>query len=113
MLGLRRRRALPQTMPPKYLSALLPLLLAACAPTAQTPAPAPTVETPVRAQVTDLDAFNVFVATRPTPEALRGRYPGLTVVLPGDISTRELRSDHSRFFAELDAEGRVAGGQFQ
>lgn len=94
---------------------LLPILLAACSPAAQPgPAPAvPTLEAPVRTQITDVDAFNAFVATRPTPDALRQRYPGLTVVLPGDISTRELRSDNSRFFAELDAEGRVTGGRFQ
>ncbi|WP_133882746.1 hypothetical protein [Panacagrimonas perspica] len=67
----------------------------------------------MRTQVTDLDAFNAFVATRPTPEVLRQRYPGLTVVLPGDISTRELRSDNSRFFAEIDAESRITGGRFQ
>jgi len=100
-------------MSAKYLPLLLPMLLAACTPATQTAPPAPTVEAPVRTQVTDLDAFNAFVATRPKPDALRQRYPGLTVVLPGDISTRELRSDNSRFFAEIDAEGRVAGGSFQ
>lgn len=102
-------------MSTKYLPLLLPMLLAACTPAAQTPtpSPAPTLEAPVRTQVTDLDAFNAFVATQPTAEALRQRYPGLTVVVPGDISTRELRSDNSRFFAEIDAEGRVAGGRFQ
>jgi hypothetical protein len=70
-------------------------------------------EAPVRTTVTDTTAFDAFVATRPTPEALRQRYPGLLVVLPGDIATRELRMDNSRYFAELDANGRVSGGRFQ
>lgn len=109
-------------MPAKLLHLLLPmLLLAACTPAAQPapatapePAPAvPTVEAPVRTQITDVGTFKAYIATRPTPEALRQRYPGLTVVMPGDISTRELRSDNSRYFVEVDAEGRVTGGQFQ
>ena len=103
-------------MSAKTLLLLTPIALAACTPPASQPEPAPpvpTVEAPVRTQVTDLDAFKAFIATRPAPEALRQRYPGLTVVMPGDISTRELRSDNSRYFVELDAEGRVAGGRFQ
>jgi hypothetical protein len=31
----------------------------------------------------------------------------------GDITTFELRSDNSRFIAELDDEGRITGGRFQ
>ena len=104
-------------MSSRFLTVLLPLLLVACTPTAQTeappPAPVPTVEAPVRTQITDLDAFNAFVATHPTPDALRKKYPGLTVVLPHDIATKELRTDNSRFFADIDAEGRVTGGRFQ
>ncbi len=103
-------------MPRTLLSFLLSMLVvvACTSPTQPEPTPVPTaVETPVRTQVTNLDAFNAWVATRPTPDALRQRYPGLLVVMPGDITTRELRSDDSRFFAEIDAEGRVAGGRFQ
>lgn len=91
-------------------------LMAACAPTPQTP---PAVEPPiqetlrVRTSVTDLDAFQAFIAKRPTPEALRAHYPGLLVVMPSDIATRELRGDNSRYFADIDAEGRVVGGKFQ
>ena len=67
----------------------------------------------MRTTVSDLAAFDAFIATRPTPDALRQRYPGLLVVMPGDIATRELRTDNSRYFAEVDAQGRVIGGRFQ
>ena len=106
-------------MSTRFLTLASTLLMAACTPPSQPEPPAPvapavpTVDAPARTQVTDVDAFNAFVATHPTPEGLRQRYPGLTVVMPGDISTRELRSDNSRFFAEIDAQGRVAGGTFQ
>jgi hypothetical protein len=96
---------------------LLALTCTACAPQpaadASPTAPAPAPAAPMRTPITDLSAFQAFIATHPSPEALRARYPGLLVVLPGEISTRELRSDNSRFFAALDADGRVVGGQFQ
>lgn len=66
-----------------------------------------------RTSVTDLAAFEAFIATRPTPDAFAANYPGVALVLPGMIATKELRMDHSRYFAELDAEGRIAGGRFQ
>ena len=94
--------------------------LGACAAPTQTeplaPAPPPPVappEAPVRTSVTDLAAFDAFIATRPTPESLRQRYPGLVVVMPGDITTRELRMDNSRYFVDLDDQGRITGGRFQ
>ena len=98
----------------------MPVLASCSAPTqpettvAPPPPPAavPT-QTPMRTSVTDLAAFDAFIATQPTPEALRQRYPGLVVVMPGDIATKELRMDHSRYFVELDAQGRVSGGRFQ
>lgn len=99
---------------PFVLIAVLALLVA-CAPTPQ-PAPTPSITEearPVRTSVTDLAAFDAFIAGHPSPEALRAQYPGLTVVMPGDITTKELRMDHSRYFVELDAEGRVIGGRFQ
>lgn len=68
---------------------------------------------PERTRITDMDAFAAFIATRPTPEALRERYPGLAVITPDMMATRELRTDNSRYFVELDAEGRVTGGKFQ
>ncbi len=72
---------------------------------ADVPAPAATV--------TDPAAFDAFIATRPTPDAFRARYPGLRLVLPGQTSSRELRLDHSRYFAELDEQQRIVGGRFQ
>ena len=92
--------------------ALCLVTLAGCA-TASPPAPPTPPGTTLRTSITDTAAFDAYIATRPTPEALRARYPGLLVVLPGDISTRELRGDNSRYFAELDAHGRVIGGKFQ
>lgn len=100
------KRALPALL-------LLPGL-AACAPAPQAQAVASTDDTqPVRTRITDLDSFNAYIATHPTPEALRAQYPGLFVVMPGDLTTRELRGDNSRYFVELDAQGRVVGGRFQ
>lgn len=105
------------TLPPLLVPAMTLLLVAACsAPTQPEPPPAPVAvasEAPVRTSVTDLAAFDAFIATHPTPQALRDRYPGLVVVMPGDIATRELRMDNSRYFVELDAQGRVTGGRFQ
>lgn len=98
---------------------LLPVVVACAAPTQPEPAPAAppppvtSTEPPVRTSVADPAAFEAFIETRPTPEALRQRYPGLVVVLPGDIATRELRMDNSRHFADLDEQGRVSGGRFQ
>lgn len=64
--------------------------------------------------VTDMPAFEGFLAEhRPTPEQLRQVYPDILVVLPGEIATKELRMDNSRFFAQLDDEGRIVGGRFQ
>lgn len=89
--------------------------VSACAPRPQAePAPPATEETtPLRTSVTDLDTFNAFIRTRPSPEALRAQYPGLTVVLPDDMATKEFRMDNSRYFVELDDDGRVTGGRFQ
>lgn len=93
-------------------------LSACCAKPVESTASAPPPPTqqdtaPVRTSITDLDTFNAFIATRPTPEALRTRYPGLLVVTPGTITTRELRGDNSRYFVELDEQGKVIGGRFQ
>lgn len=102
----------------RLLSVCLAAGLVACVP-APAPDPAAGPE-PTSAQddvnpatVTDLPAFAAFIATRPTPEAFASRYPGVALILPGMVSTRELRMDHSRYFAELDAEGRITGGRFQ
>ncbi|WP_370305135.1 hypothetical protein [Sinimarinibacterium flocculans] len=68
---------------------------------------------PVAGKVTDVSAFEAFIATRPTPEAFRQTYPDVTLVLPGQIATKELRFDNSRYFAQLDEQGRIVGGKFQ
>lgn len=62
--------------------------------------------------VTDLVGFDQFIALRPTPEQFRARYPDVHLVLPGQIATKELRMNNSRYFAQLDAEGRISGGRF-
>jgi hypothetical protein len=68
---------------------------------------------PVPGYVTDTQAFERFIATRPTPEQFRQRYPDVQLVLPGQLATKELRMNNSRYFAELDDEGRITGGKFK
>lgn len=84
------------------------LILAGCErPPAETDA-----ITPVAGAITDMAAFDAFIASQPTPEQFRQRYPDVLLVLPDEPATRELRSDNSRFFAELDEHGRIIGGHF-
>lgn len=68
---------------------------------------------PVPGKVMDLDAFAAFMALQPTAEQFRTRYPDVHLVMPGDIATKELRFDNSRYFAETDDQGRLIGGRFQ
>lgn len=93
---------------------LLLLSLAACAapPATTTDRPA-AMSTPIAGFVTDLPAFEAFIATTPTPDQFKARYPDVTLALPGSINSKELRMNKSRYFATLDAEGRITGGQFQ
>lgn len=63
--------------------------------------------------VTDMPAFEAFIATWPTPQGFRQAYPDVHLVLPGDITTREFRMDNSRYFAVLNEAGRITGGRFQ
>lgn len=63
--------------------------------------------------VTDLVAFAQFIAGRPTVSAFQAAYGCVHLVLPGDFSTRELRHDNSRYFAEVDSFGRIVGGYFE
>lgn len=97
----------------RLLAPLSLLLLAGCAcmNSAADPAP-PAPFAVVKGEVTDMAAFEAFIALRPTPAAFRATYPDVLLVLPGDIATKELRLNHSRFFAELDVEGRISGGRF-
>lgn len=84
------------------------LLIATCAPAEKT-ASMPDSDY----VVADLEAFEAFMATRPTPAQFRARYPQVTLILPGDAATQELRRDRSRFFAHLNPDGRIIGGRFQ
>jgi len=69
---------------------------------------------PREGYVQDVGAFHEFIGEyQPTPEQLKAVYPDLHIVLPGEIATRELRLNNSRFFAKLDEEGRVVDGRFQ
>lgn len=96
------------------IAALALFSLAACQHTAREPAPDNSaVVAPVSGFVTDRVTFDTFIAGHPTPDQFRRRYPDVHLVLPGDIATHELRSNNSRFFAELDDEGRIVGGRFQ
>jgi hypothetical protein len=84
--------------------------LTACAqPMSQ---PEATTSAPVPGKVTDMAAFQKYLATRPTPEQFRAHYPDVKLVMPGDIATKEFRHDNSRYFAETDSEGRITGGRF-
>lgn len=89
------------------------LMLSGCSQWPWTPdETAPTVA-PVSGFVTDLEAFEAFIAQRPTADQFRVRYPDVFLVMPGDITTRELRFNNSRYFATFDERGRITGGRFQ
>lgn len=75
-------------------------------------APAAAAPVPMHGFVTDMQAFNAFIDTHPTPEQFRAAYPDVLLVLPGTVATRELRSNNSRYFADVDANGRITGGKF-
>jgi len=66
-----------------------------------------------RGFVTDMENFANFIGQRPSPDPFRTRYPDVTLVLPGEAATKELRTNNSRYFAELDEQGRIVGGKFQ
>jgi hypothetical protein len=57
--------------------------------------------------------FNKFIAGKPTPAQFSAEFSCLTLVLPGDMATSEVRTDNSRFFAELDVHGRIVDGSFR
>ncbi|WP_240147840.1 hypothetical protein [Luteibacter yeojuensis] len=67
---------------------------------------------PVAGFVTDMKAFDAFIATRPTPEQFHAAYPDVMLVTPDMITTREMRQNNSRYFPKMDAEGRIVGGSF-
>lgn len=96
------------------LALLLATASACSAPPTQPEAAMPSSDaTPVGGFVTDLPAFEQFIASQPTPAQFKARYPDVVLVLPGQIATKEFRLNHSRYFAQLDADGRISGGKFQ
>jgi hypothetical protein len=94
---------------PALLAAGLGLSLIACCTTASTDS---SEMAAMPGKVTNLPAFADFITTKPTPAQFRNRYPDVALVLPGQVATKEMRLDNSRYFAELDAEGRITGGRF-
>ncbi|WP_368311627.1 hypothetical protein [Luteibacter sp. CQ10] len=91
-----------------FMAALGGAVLSACQ-TAPATQPRPQ---PVAGFVTDVKAFDAFIATRPTPEQFRAAYPDVLLVTPDMMTTREIRMNNSRYFPEMDAEGRIKGGKF-
>ena len=91
------------------LIALLSLSACATPPSANEPVNT----TPVAGFVTDVPTFEQFIATQPTPVQFAAQYPDVTLVLPGTIASKEFRLNKSRYFAQLDAAGRITGGKFQ
>ena len=68
---------------------------------------------PVAGFVTDTAAFDAFIATHPTPAQFHARYPDVQLVTPDMVTTMEMRSNNSRYFPELDKDGRITGGGFR
>ncbi|HWU69000.1 MAG TPA: hypothetical protein VN046_09000 [Stenotrophobium sp.] len=62
--------------------------------------------------IAGMDAFRQFMSSDPTPAQFREQYPDVQLVLPGDVTTKELRSDNSRYFAQLNQAGRIVSGKF-
>jgi hypothetical protein len=63
--------------------------------------------------VTDVVALHAFLESRPTPDEFQEAFPEVWLVLPGDIVSREYCSQFHRFIAELDTDGRIAGGSLE
>jgi len=62
--------------------------------------------------VVNMDSFEAFISTHPTAEEFKKMYPGVQLMMPGMISTMEIRYDNTRFFPQLDKDGRIIGGDF-
>lgn len=68
---------------------------------------------PVKGFVTDTKAFDAFIATKPTADQFKAAYPDVVLVMPGTMTTREIRMNNSRYFPEWDDAGHITGGKFQ
>ena len=80
------------------------------------PAPSsksPAAPAPVHGFVTDMAAFDAFIARRTTVDEFRAAYPDVLLILPNMPTTMEMRYNNSRYFTEIDGDGRVSGGRFQ
>lgn len=106
---------LPSALASRFRLPVLALLLviggAACAP--EHSEGVSEIAEPRSGTVEDVSRFWQFLESRPTPEAFERVYPDVHLVLPGDIVTQEYRTDRSRFFAELDEQGRITAGEFR
>ncbi len=99
----------PLYMPPKT----TPAPAGATVHPAAAPAATPGAQAPVHGYVTDMKAFDAFIATHPTPAQFLATYPDVQLVMPGDMTTMEFRTNNSRFFPEQDATGHIVGGSFR
>jgi len=69
---------------------------------------------PSSGNVQDVAEFREFLdAYQPTENQFRKVYPDVTLVMPGEMATKELRLNNSRFFAEVNDDGRIVDGRFQ
>lgn len=96
-----------------FLAPFLAVLLAISAGCAGMSSPAE-LPPPRSGNVQDVAEFREFLdAYQPTEKQFRQVYPDVTLVMPGEIATKELRMNNSRFFAELNDKGRIVDGRFQ
>ena len=72
----------------------------------------PVTPAPAQGFVTNMKAFDAFIATHPTTEQFHTVYPDVQLVMPGTVTTMEFRNNNSRYFPELDKDGRITGGHF-
>jgi hypothetical protein len=80
---------------------------------ASRPANTASADRPVRGPVTDTLAFANFIATRPTEEQFKSKYPDVVLVMPGQLATMDFKGRGERFQARTDADGRIIGGNLE
>lgn len=78
-----------------------------------TPTDTPPADRPLRGPVTDTRAFADFIATRPTKEQFKNKYPDVILVMPGELATMDIKGPGERFQANTDANGRIVGGSLE
>jgi len=78
----------------------------------QATAPVASQPRPVAGFVTDMAAFDAFIATHPTAGQFKAAYPDVLLVTPGMMTTREMRNNNSRYYGKFDDAGRITGGSF-